>query len=249
MIKTKVISDIHLEFLNQNLNKVDRLFNKLFAKETQPIDVLFLAGDICSLTEKHLPKLYRFLELIVEHIEPREIYYVFGNHEYYGLEWFDDWYLTTITDRILNLSSDKTHIFVSGKGPLAIDYQNVFMSTLWYKDVPDVWLLQDNMSDFSEIGSASPQLFTDIYEQTVRLLHSYTKETRPDYWIFHHLPSWSSITGYHKTDRLNCYYVGDIADLILELEPRMVVHGHSHTPVEYWLGKTLVKSNPIGYPR
>ena len=247
-LTTRVISDTHLEFFN-NPNKVDRLFARIFISETQQIDVLFLAGDICSFNEKYVGNLYRFFELIIQHIQPSEIYYVPGNHEYYEIDWNDNKYLAEVFKTLVDLSTDSTEIFVAGKGPSPVDYKNVFMSTLWYPDTPDIWLLQNNMNDFSQIKNVNPGTFTELNQLTIKHLSSYTRETRPDYWVFHYLPSSFSINPQYRNDRLNCYYLSDITYLILELQPKMIVHGHSHTPVEYWFGNTLVKSNPLGYPK
>ena len=41
----------------------------------------------------------------------------------------------------------------------------------------------------------------------------------------------------------------DIEKVILDLQPKYWIHGHTHIPCQYDLGDTRVVCNPRGYPR
>jgi predicted phosphodiesterase len=245
--KINILSDIHLEFLK--VQKIERYANLKLQKQLPLIGDLVLAGDICSLAPEHLPKLKAFLTHICKDSTLENIYYLMGNHEFYEVDWKDDTYLESVYDELQNLDLQSTQLHICGKDPVHLVDHNVLMSTLWYPDIPDVWQLTQNMKDFSWIGNSNPGIFTSIFESTKRLIQSFSVEDCPRDWYFHHLPTPASIPSHFKTDRLNCYYLGDISKLIMEYQPRLVVHGHSHDACEYYLGNTLVRSNPLGYPK
>ncbi len=40
----------------------------------------------------------------------------------------------------------------------------------------------------------------------------------------------------------------EVQPLILDKQPRLWVHGHTHTAFDYFIGKTRVVCEPMGYP-
>jgi predicted MPP superfamily phosphohydrolase len=247
-VNIKVISDLHLEFYE--LSHINGVVEKVIGNWSEKPDILVLAGDICSVSPLHFPKLLTFFQLLFEMELALEVYWVWGNHEFYGTDYKDIEYYEQIKKTIQDLRQKirpEMDLFICSHDYL--DSKDIFMAPLWYGDRPDVWLLQSNMNDFKQIKNCSPVDFVNQYNLTKQILQSYTEKNVPKFWIFHHLPTFLSITSEYKTDRLNCYYVGDLTQEIINLKPQMVIHGHSHTPQEYWLNRTLIKSNPIGYPK
>src|SRR6185503_11293312 len=58
--------------------------------------------------------------------------------------------------------------------------------------------------------------------------------------VTHHAPHRESIDRKYANSPLNGAYASDLTDLILEFEPHLWIHGHTHTSSDYWLGRTRV---------
>jgi predicted phosphodiesterase len=61
----------------------------------------------------------------------------------------------------------------------------------------------------------------------------------------HHAPSAQSL-GQRKTNLFAPYYASHLDDLIKKYQPELWMHGHIHEDVEYYIGDTMVTSNPKG---
>ena len=48
---------------------------------------------------------------------------------------------------------------------------------------------------------------------------------------------------------LNPFFVCDCEEIMKRREPAIWIHGHTHVAFDYFLGRTRVICNPIGYPR
>lgn len=65
--------------------------------------------------------------------------------------------------------------------------------------------------------------------------------------ITHHLPSFKSVAARYKNSALNPCFASQTDDLVMQLQPALWIHGHTHASVSYILGKTRVLCNPRGY--
>ena len=65
--------------------------------------------------------------------------------------------------------------------------------------------------------------------------------------ITHYLPSFRSIDPRFAESPLNGYFATDLDKEILDAEPQVWIHGHTHASCNYEIGKTLVLCNPYGY--
>jgi hypothetical protein len=65
----------------------------------------------------------------------------------------------------------------------------------------------------------------------------------------HHAPSPRSQHPRFIGDELTPAFVSDLDSLILEFQPALWVHGHTHWSVDYRLGNTRIYSNQLGYPK
>ena len=52
----------------------------------------------------------------------------------------------------------------------------------------------------------------------------------------------------HEDNPLTRYFLCAVDDVILDLQPKLWVHGHTHVPCDYRLWDTRVVCNPKGYP-
>lgn len=66
--------------------------------------------------------------------------------------------------------------------------------------------------------------------------------------VTHHLPSHRSTAARFVRSPLNRFFVCDVEPLIVDRQPRLWVHGHTHAAMDYRIGATRVVCNPLGYP-
>jgi hypothetical protein len=69
-----------------------------------------------------------------------------------------------------------------------------------------------------------------------------------DVVVTHHLPSYQSVPDCFRGDQLNRFYVCNQERLIVEKQPQLWLHGHTHTPCDYLVDETRIVCNPLGYP-
>ena len=67
----------------------------------------------------------------------------------------------------------------------------------------------------------------------------------PTVVVTHHAPSWLSVPD--KFREASAAYASRLEDLILDHEPLLWIHGHTHTSFDYKIGKTRIVCNPRGY--
>jgi Icc-related predicted phosphoesterase len=65
--------------------------------------------------------------------------------------------------------------------------------------------------------------------------------------VTHHAPSIKSNVDQYRSDRLSAAFASNMEDFILEHQPRLWIHGHTHESFDYQIGKTRVVCNPRGY--
>ena len=65
--------------------------------------------------------------------------------------------------------------------------------------------------------------------------------------VTHHGTSPLSIHEHFQGDSLNCAFMTDISNAIIDHGPNLWVHGHTHNSFDYARGKTRVVVNPYGY--
>lgn len=74
-----------------------------------------------------------------------------------------------------------------------------------------------------------------------------TPHDGPTVVVTHHLPSIRSIAPKFASSALNPAFASDLDHLILQHQPALWIHGHTHEACDYWLGATRVICNPRGY--
>lgn len=225
-----VVSDIHLEFFDNDEAR-DALIDSL-----PDADAIVLAGDITTL--RYLPQAREDLCKFTE--KYGDVIYVPGNHEYYGSP---------------NAAETHKHL-----GMLAWDIQGLqalwpgrkvevmgqkFVGgTMWFPQSDRIPMLRKLIHDFRFIGKFEPW----VYEQNAL----FRKEVAPlvdkdTIVVTHHLPCQNSVPNQYRMDPGNIFYVSEQTKMILEKEPKIWIHGHTHTPCDYTVYNTRVVCNPKGY--
>lgn len=241
-MRIHVVSDLHLEFL-ENEDQVAALTREIdLPGGSKAGDVLVIAGDL------HVGS--RGATILEKLARDRPVIYVLGNHEYYR----QDFHQTRAAWQDAVLPGvhvlENTAAIVGGIRFLG--------STLWADcagEDPDVMLYVGAMvNDFTLIRRAgnafSPEDMIAIHGESRAWLTAQlaTPFPGPTVVITHHLPSERSIAPQFEGDQENGAFASDLDDLILQFQPALWIHGHTHVSCDYALGKTRVVCNPRGYP-
>lgn len=227
----QVISDIHIEFLKQH--KINGFINSL---DPDGVDVLVIAGDFGNLNDNYLKSLEKLCN------KYKNIILVLGNHDYYHLHVKD---VPNIIKRYQAILPENVHIF-SEVGSCVIEGQNFICATGWYHHQDDNKLYEMMISDTTLIKGLYDNNW--VYDQHELFKHYLNGHLVPnDIIVMHHLATKKSIHPKYKNNSLNRFFLCDIEDLIVERQPKLVIHGHGHDPFDYHIGKTRIVANPLGY--
>jgi Icc-related predicted phosphoesterase len=262
-LKLQIWSDAHTEFWDAgNPKQFSRLLEKYLPEtEEDKETTLICAGDMgkfntYSSTYKPLFALLskRFKHVVV----------VPGNHSYYGSRgtWGNEkeyWVGKTLP----------TNVYYLDNAIKVIDGVAFIGSCLWtsFKDrdqlammhasraMNDFHLIKKNSGETTVYGNPSTQ-FNLTPEDTVEKHYdsvSFIKQALEVYKeykcvvVTHHMPSGRSVHERYVGDLLNHAFYTELSTLMLDHEPLLWVHGHTHDSCDYILGETRVVCNPLGY--
>lgn len=241
-------SDIHLEFG--------------YYEPPEMLDdrdsVLILAGDI-GLADKAWT-LNSFIEGMSERF--KEVIYILGNHEYYRTSFLRGF------DKLCELFSGYDNVKIINNQTIIINDVAFVCSTLWTdfnKGNPiTMYTAKQIMNDYRLIRTGTSN---DPYKRKLQPMDTYIAHQKATEYIFpeiteqkkkgkkvvvvtHHAPSYQSVAPQYRGngEGLNNCYVSDLSEQILDTQPDIWVHGHTHASFDYNIGNTRVIANPRGYP-
>lgn len=225
-MRIAVLSDLHLEFYADHGRQL------LARLDPSGVDVLVLAGDLCSshlLSPTFAAVCARFAQVV----------YVFGNHEFYGSSFPD------VRAEMRQVAARHANLHWLDHGVATIAGQRFVGTTLWHTPAVDDARFARYLTDFSAIED-----FASIVEhENFRALTFLRKNvTAGDVVVTHHLPSPSCVTPKFADSPLNRFFVCDVERLIRERRPLLWVHGHTHAALDFAIGDTRILCNPLGYP-
>ena len=226
MIKIHILSDIHLEFSDMEVPDVDA-------------DITIIAGDL-HVGTKGLSWARKL---------GRPVFYVPGNHEFYGCDMnqirneFRQVRQTTILDNQLSYG-----------GGCAI-----WGTTLWTDFklnndiIDDMYWAKRHMNDFKFIryqnSILTPEDTTELHKESLQQLRMFQNNHYPvKVIVTHHLPSSKSIHPRYKGQVLNAAFASHLDNIIESSGIKLWIHGHTHHSFDYMIGSTRVICNPRGYP-
>lgn len=221
-MKIQILSDLHLEFHRDGgVEFIDSLPNDC--------DVLVMAGDIDVVGI--VGTLRRFCKRF------RSVVYVAGNHEFYGRSVLE-------TLHVLGEARAEFKNFHWIENDVAIIDGVTFVgATLWF-GIPSNDRFKDGMNDFGAIRDFEPWVY-GRNETSRRFLQG--EISSKDVVVTHHLPSPMSVSRRFQSSPLNEFFVSDLTQMILDRQPQLWIHGHTHDSCDYRIGKTRVVCNPYGY--
>lgn len=197
------------------------------------IDILVAAGDIFSWKDNAAWE--RFAALCRKY---PQVLYVPGNHELYGSD------VANIPEYRRRLGKIHNVTVLDGTAVIYFNDRPILGAALWFPQPPDQ-RYQDQCNDFSCIRGYTPWVYEENQRHVAYLRRHMTEETIV---ITHYLPTARSIVPPYVNHPLNRFFFTELEELIQSAQPPVWIHGHSHTAVDYHIGKTRVVSNPLGYP-
>jgi predicted phosphohydrolase len=237
-MKIQYCSDLHLEFPE----------NRKFLKRNSLNvvgDILVLAGDVVTFPD--LEKGHEFIDFACDHYSA--VYWVPGNHEYYGADISDK--SSPLCEKLRdNLYLVNNHSVVHGSA-------RVLFTTLWSRiRQQHEWDIQRSISDFSAIryegAKLTAQRFSLLHEESLGFLRNAIGEGKQEQMVVvsHHVPTMMNYPEVYKNSPLTEAFAVELFDLIIDSEIECWIYGHHHvnTP-DFTIGKTKMLTNQLGYVR
>jgi Icc-related predicted phosphoesterase len=224
-MRIQVISDLHLEWHKD--------YGKSFIRHmpNDSIDILCVAGDLTA---------YPQVEWVLKELCNKfsKVIYILGNHEHYGSDFI------SINQMMERLSKSIPNLYWLENKREIINGIPFIGATLWFAETPDTHKHKHHLSDFGEIRNFEPVVYHKSDESAKFLANNILKG---DIVITHHMPSYNSVVPQFKNSVLNSYFVRDMEQEIVTLEPAIWIHGHTHISMNYIFHNTKVICNPFGY--
>lgn len=217
-MKLLVMSDLHFEFMND-------LGYEFLNIEWPEHDVCIIAGDLVT---------HKYLEVVMRACCAtfKEVIYVAGNHEYWRST------ISAVKHQLQSLKIPNLHYLDNSS--CVVGGQRFIGGTMWFRPEADT-SLRGETGDFKLIGEIG-----SIFYENEEFIAMLNQVKRDDVVITHYLPSYKSIPKKFKDEVSNCYFVCDVEKEIFEYQPKLWIHGHTHSSADYQLGATRVYANPLG---
>jgi Icc-related predicted phosphoesterase len=216
-------SDQHFEFLCDKQKAVQKL---------PKADIIAIAGDLVNG-----PGVESTLNLLCDKYDC--VVYTPGNHEFFG-EKPPEFLKKFHNIEIDNLT--KLEVGSSAK----IDGLNFFGCTMWFPYDESAIPYEQYMTDFYVI----PNLREFVYDHNRDSINYLKNNIDSDSIVItHHMPSYKSVASQFEGSPLNAFFISPSAEgIILDNQPPLWIHGHTHYPADYTIDSTRVVCNPMGYP-
>ena len=226
-----LVSDLHLDFWD---DKGQSFLDNL---DPQDCSTLVIAGDLGEG-----PFLLEWGEHIFRTLcrKYNHVIYVAGNHEYYNSDF------ETMNLHFKALDEEFPNLIYLENNQAIVEGVIIAGTTLWFRNTPMNALYENRLADFDLIQDFRDQVYVRNVEAMEFLRDRSVRGT--ELVITHHLPTTLSVNKRYATAPTNLYFLCDVSETMLDLEPKVWVHGHTHIPCDYMLGKTKVLCHPRGYP-
>lgn len=232
-MKLHILSDLHVEFGD-------------FAIPDVGADLMVLAGDT------HVG--VRGVRWLLDREIEVPVIYVAGNHEFYRHDFPGLIAALRREARGTNVCVLENDVFERGGF-------RFFGCTLW----SDMDLFGDvraaaaaaakGMNDYHRIRSTrngrrlAPEETVAWHEASVTRLVDFLESGDPERSVVvtHSCPSIRSIPERFQDHRLAPAFAANMERIILDYQPRIWIHGHTHDSFDYRIGRTRIICNPRGY--
>ena len=267
-MKYRFFSDIHLERDAQLVKRPS--VSDLWRPEELAGDAqttLILAGDIWNGIRPITFAGRSWLTEIASRF--KAVVIVFGNHDYWG----DSLprLATKWKERISEVGLRNVHVLEAADGPefasVVIDGVTVVGSTLWtdmdrgnsavlhkfdFETGFDGRALWNDRNYIKAAGYArfSAKHWLARHRHSLKGVKAAVSQANgPVLLVTHHAPCLTSAQDRMESDLMAGHlYASDLSDYLMDTPSiRQVIHGHTHTKLDYEVGSTRVMCNPRGY--
>ena len=232
-MKLHILSDLHVEFGD-------------FVVPEVGADLVVLAGDTHVGTKG--------VRWAIDQRIAVPVIYVPGNHEFYRN------HFPGLIDA-LKREAEGTDVYVLENDVFECGGFRFFGCTLWSDmdllgDAPAAMAAADGgMNDYHQIRSSqndkvlAPEKTVAWHKDSVHQLIEFLESGDPQRSVVvtHSCPSIRSIPERFQDHHLAPAFASNLEDIILNFQPRLWVHGHTHDSFDYRIGKTRIICNPRGY--
>ena len=215
--------------------------------KNNPVDYLILAGDIVNYTKREY--LFRiFINSVIPYY--KNIFYVLGNHEYYGAPMHDEHFLSNHRNTInkYNEMCEDLGIILLENDHIELDKDVVvYGTTLWSKFSKKASIMLADRWHITKKG------IKEMHEEAKQKLDEFISDYKNKKIIIitHHLPSFSLTDPmYHEDDPENGVNSGFASNCehMIKNPVKYWIYGHTHTGGETTINGVKMLCNPHGYP-
>ena len=265
-MKIKLVSDLHLEFSDINI------------QNDQDYDVLILGGDIMIAQDLHdhiaadfnpysagsftdltrkQERVQRFRDFFKRcSFQFPHVIYIMGNHEFYHGKFY------AAIDYMREECAKYPNVYMLEQDMKIIDDVVFVGGTLWTdmndRDPLTMNAIKDLMNDFRiirndkrEYAKMSALDVAIRHDKTLGYIKLIVQEHKDKRCVVvgHHAPSFKSVSEQYASQTLmNGGYASDLSEFIMDHpQIKLWTHGHMHQPFDYVIGETRVVCNPRGY--
>jgi predicted phosphodiesterase len=233
MTDFQIISDLHLEFYKK---LPDHICNDYFPKS----QTLILAGDIGYPLSLMWRKFIDWCES-----KFTRIFYVLGNHEFYGVD------MSKVTENVKFTFSTKPKFTLLERGVISeLGPYKLIGCTLWSEPTPTAYYSMNDSNLLFENGKhVLLEKILELHNDDKKWLEETTDENT--IVITHHIPSFELISPQYRTEeymKINCAYASNCDSIIRK--SKAMIYGHTHAPSDVMIeDKYRCVCNPYGYPK
>lgn len=246
--KIRVISDLHYEFYKTPEQKEQfwARFGSWADDYPEKVDVLILAGDLCTVLGVFGPN-PGYIELLTKiktdfSHKWSHVVFVAGNHEFYGSYRC----YAPVVARLEEIAGETECVFLNRK-VCEIDGLKIAGCVLWSNiSATAVYM----MADFGPNNVFSSQDdYLKEYVKDVKWLQLTCETEHPDVIVTHHLPT-SELTHprFRGKTEINSGFSSDVASKLDLTSVKYAFCGHTHEFMTAKIGETTFVVNPLGYP-
>lgn len=224
-MRVRVVSDLHLDFHRDG--------GRALLQEIEAGDyaMLIVAGDLAAF-----PGLQAGIDLLMRTITADYVIYVPGNHDFYHGT-FED------TSKVLR-QAEMVHPRFTLLDRSAVTYEGVDIvgTTLWFPyQEPTPW--DRALNDFHCIQGFRSWVGRLASEGRAWLE---SQVCRNSIVVTHHMPHHRSVSPEYVDSSLNRFFLHEVGEDLVS-RPKLWIHGHTHSSMDYRVGNCRVVCNPLGY--
>ena len=221
-MKVGIISDAHIPHWSARWSVVAERIRASIDK-AKP-DLLIDAGDMMADADEVATLQQEWNAPIIS---------VRGNHDYYHKDW-------------LGPQRDCHRHEIGGN--------RIAVTTLWVdfngNNPVTHAIVARSLNDFRVIRNFATETAFAAHVHQKKFLRE-TFASGVDIVVTHHCPSFHSIHKRYRTaknEHVNYGFASHLDELVESSKAKLWIHGHTHTPCDYVIGKTRVICHPLGYP-